>query len=326
MLTSTPAKPGFTYSRRFRKRIMRRLQQTTFDLLALNGSDLLWILPWLPPSTRCILVAHNLEHLLFASQAELVERKFPFLAAILRLERERLERWETERIRTVGNVLFLSHCDAKYSETHSLSARTIVVPPLFIRPPAPRISSGVSPLLNVGFLGNMTWWPNRQGLLWFLKCVFPKVQNRMRLHLFGVDTERVAGEHPNIVKHGEVADLERVWRHCDLMICPIFHGGGVCVKLAEALYNGVPVLATNFATRGLPLQNDPCLIILDHEGDWSEFLASQAATELRSRRVSPQLSNRFAVAGHLDTVHQFLTGTLATDGIGRHSGKAVVTE
>lgn len=313
ILSSIPAKARFTYSLRYRKRILRRLLETSFDLLMINGSDLLWIVPWLPAGTRCVLVAHNLEHLLFASQAGMIEQQFPLFATLTRRERQKLQHFESEGMRAVRNIIFLSRCEAAYAEARSLAARSIVVPPVFCRPPAERISSSrISPLLQVGFVGSMFWWPNREGLLWFLRSVFPQVETCLQLHLFGEGTQELASNHPNILKHGAVRDLERAWLNCDVMICPMFHGGGVSVKLAEALYNGVPTLATTFAIRGLPIQTDPCLTVLDGEREWSEFLSSPSAAELRHRRISPLLANRFAAKQYINLVHQFLLGTLET--------------
>lgn len=93
------------------------------------------------------------------------------------------------------------------------------------------------------------------------------------------------------------------------MICPIFHGGGVCVKLAEALYNGVPLLATSFATRGFFLQSDPALRILDAAEEWVEFLSARSSSDVRQVRIAPALANRFAASGYVEMVHQFLLQT-----------------
>jgi|KBSSwiStaDraftv2_1062776.scaffolds.fasta_scaffold409178_1 hypothetical protein len=161
-----PAKAAFTFSRNFRDRMLERTNREHFDLVILNGSDLLWLETVLPSTIPRLLIAHNIEHLLFAAQAETLERSFPLLRPILRWERRRMERFETAGIRSVRNAIFLSSFDASHPLAGALASRTLVAPPLFSDPPAkrPRAKTGT---VEIGFVGNMAWWPNRQGLSWF---------------------------------------------------------------------------------------------------------------------------------------------------------------
>jgi hypothetical protein len=230
-----PAKAAFAFSRNFRDRVLERVNREHFDLIILNGSDLLWLDAVLPSTIPRLLIAHNIEHLLFATQAETLERSFPPLRPILRWERRRMQSFETAGIRSIGNAIFLSSFDASYPLAGALAKRTLVVPPLFSDPPAsrPRPKAGI---VEVGFLGNMAWWPNRQGLSWFLSNVFPHVGPNVHLNLFGEGTERYARGMARVSQHGAVDNLAGVWSRCDLMICPMHAGGGVSTKLAEAVY------------------------------------------------------------------------------------------
>ena len=150
----------------------------------------------------------------------------------------------------------------------------------------------------------MAWWPNRQGLSWFLSNVFPHVGPNVHLNLFGEGTERYARGVARVTQHGPVDNLAEVWSRCDLMICPMHAGGGVSTKLAEAVYHGVPVLATSLATRGLPLSDDPCITVSDDAEDWIEHLTSPNASA--GQRISPTLSDQFAVHTHRETVQRFV--------------------
>lgn len=298
-----PAKAAFTFSRDFRDRVLERANCEHFDLVILNGSDLLWLETVLPSTIPRLLIAHNIEHLLFAAQAETLERSFPPLRPVLSWERRRMERFETAGIQSVRNAIFLSSFDASHPQAGALASRTLVAPPLFSDPPAkrPRPNTG---LVEIGFVGNMAWWPNRQGLSWFLSNVFPRVGPNVHLSLFGQGTERYARGVARVTQHGPVGNLAEVWSRCDLMICPMHAGGGVSTKLAEAVYHGVPVLATSLATRGLPLADDPCITVSDDAEDWIEHLTSPNASA--GQRISPALSDQFAVHTHRETVQRFV--------------------
>ena len=298
-----PAKAAFTFSRNFRDRVLERANREHFDLAIINGSDLLWLDTVLPSTIPRLLIAHNIEHLLFAAQAETLERSFPLFRPVLRWERRRMERFETAGIRSVGNAIFLSSFDASHPQAGALASRTLVAPPLFADPPANRARPKTG-IVEIGFVGNMAWWPNRQGLSWFLSNVFPHVGPNVHLNLFGEGTERYARGVARVTQHGPVDNLAGVWSRCDLMICPMHAGGGVSTKLAEAVYHGVPVLATSLATRGLPLSDDPCITVSDDAEDWIEHLTSPNASA--GQRISPTLSDQFAVHTHRETVQRFV--------------------
>jgi glycosyltransferase involved in cell wall biosynthesis len=298
-----PAKAAFTFSRNFRDRVLERANREHFDLVILNGSDLLWLEAVLPSTIPRLLIAHNIEHLLFAAQVETLERSFPLFRPVLRWERRRMERFETAGIRSVRNAIFLSSFDASHPQAGALASRTLVAPPLFSDPPANRARPKTG-IVEIGFVGNMAWWPNRQGLSWFLSNVFPHVGPNVHLNLFGEGTERYARGVARVIQHGAVDNLAKVWSTCDLMICPMHVGGGVSTKLAEAVYHGVPVLATSLATRGLPLTDDPCITLSDDAGDWIEHLTSPNASA--GQRISPTLSNQFSVHTHRETVQRFV--------------------
>lgn len=214
-----------------------------------------------------------------------------------------MERFETAGIRSVGNVLFLSSFDASHPRAGRFATRTLVTPPLFFDPPASRPPRRAGPL-QIGFLGNMAWWPNHRGLSWFLSQVFPHLGQGVHLHLFGEGTPRYARDDDRVSGHGPMGDLTQVWSRCDLMICPVIAGGGVCTKLAEAVYHGIPAVATSLATRGLPLTNDPYLIVSDRPADWIAHLTSPAART--GERISASLSCRFAVDTHREAVQRFI--------------------
>lgn len=310
LTSSLPAKAAYTYTRRFRDRVLDRVHRGRFDLVILNGSDLLWLDPLLPAGLPRLLIAHNIEHLLLESQAAIVERSFQPLRPVLARECRRMKRFETSGIRSVGNVLFLSSYDASHPRAGALATRALVVPPIFSDPPCarPQLASG---RLEIGFLGHMGWWPNRRGLSWFLSDVFPHLGPEIHLHLFGPRTERHARGNSRVSRHGAVNDVAEVWRCCHLMICPTRTGGGVCTKLAEAVYHGTPVLATTLATRGLPLADDPCITVSDDAAAWIGYLNSATVRAAAASRVSPSVSRGFAVETHRSALHQFIADVVA---------------
>jgi glycosyltransferase involved in cell wall biosynthesis len=310
-LSDLPSKADFLHSRQFRDEVKKRIRSGPWDAVILNGADLLWISEYLPPSIPQILVAHNIEHLLFDSQIQNLTWAYRPLLRLLRNDWQRLRDFELQGISRTGNVIFLSSEDAAYAAHHCKDLRSTVIPPLFDHDPAYQMRKNAGPVLDIGYLGNFGWWPNQQGLRWFIKEVLPHVNTPMRLHLFGYGSDSSWRGDRRIVGHGMVEPIEQIWSSCDFLICPAFAGGGVSVKLVEAAYNRIPVLANKNAARGLPLLDDPAVMFLDDPKEWVELLNSTAARDLAERTVSEKTAARFSMDFYKDALHEFIKGVIS---------------
>jgi glycosyltransferase involved in cell wall biosynthesis len=307
-VSSVPAKVAYTWSAALISATRRLVASAPCDLVILNGSDLLWLDRYLSPSIPRLLVSHNIEHRLFAMQADRVQQRVPMLRPLLQRECRRMQRLETDGMRSLRNVLFLSSDDEARARTEFNDLNSLVVPPVFEAEPAERRTSARGDSLELGFLGNLRWWPNRDGLSWFQDQVMPQLARPVRLHVFGEGAISRARGDERVIRHGPMQDLREVWSQCDLMLCPMHTGGGVSVKLAEAVYNGMPVLTTRFATQGLPLARDPMLTVLDEAEEWVEYLNSVYVSTLRTARLSPALALPFQAVTHRERLQQFVRG------------------
>jgi hypothetical protein len=308
-----PSKVAFLQSRKFRKQVQERTQTEHFDLFILNGADLLWIEKHLRGPAPRLLVAHNIEHLLFESQIATLSSIFRPLRWWLRRDAERLRGFELGGMRSTGNVIFLSQADAEFSRPLCPEALFTTIPPLFDYKPNFVRKAGTGPELRIGYMGNFKWWPNRLGLEWFAARVLPHVTVPVRLNLFGPGSDHAWPGDIRVAGHGVVEDMNRMWEQCDLMICPAFAESGVCVKLAEAVYNRVPVLANRHAARGLVLESDPAIVFAEQAGEWAAFLNSAAARELASRTVSAENALRFAVESYASIVQDLVKTSIQPD-------------
>ena len=186
IISSLPAKVAYTHSHDFRRRVLERATPKHADVVMINGSDLLWLVPMLPAGLPRFLIVHNIEYELFESQIGRIRKTFPQIQPFLQRQCQRLKRDEQEGMRRVGNAIFLSTVDAQRAEEAGLTSANIIVPPLFGESVVrhnrqARSGSG----LELGFLGNLHWWPNREGLSWFLQAVLPNITRPIHLNVFG---------------------------------------------------------------------------------------------------------------------------------------------
>ena len=311
MVSALPAKMAYTYSREFESRVLALAAMEHYDLVMINGSDLLWLEPLLPSRLPRLLVAFNIEYQIFESQVERVNATYPGARALLRRESARAVRYELDGLRRTGNVMFLSSVDAATAAATVSLRDSIVVPPMFgervIRHhDRPRTGDR----LELGFIGNLRWWPNQYGLSWFVREVLPDIGRPAHLHVFGEGRPRASVDAARVTLHGPIADLSQAWERCDLMICPMRSGGGVSIKLAESVFHGRPTLTTPLATRGMPLGSDDLLVVRE-PADWVSYLATVDLGSLRGRQMAEEISRPFTYGEHRHRVQSFVRGLVA---------------
>ena len=99
--------------------------------------------------------------------------------------------------------------------------------------------------------------PNKEGILWFIKEVFPHVN--IKLQIVGKNMDRLSEEipkHPNIEIHGTVPDLREYIMNADFMVLPIFKGSGMKVKTCEAMMYGKHIIGSSETFEGYNVDYD----------------------------------------------------------------------
>jgi polysaccharide biosynthesis protein PslH len=308
--TGMPAKVLFAHSRAFRERVRRSFDSERFDLLLINGSDLLWCQDEAPPGVATLAVVHNCESDLYADQVAATVPRLGPLHRLLLAESARLLRFEIDGLRRARAAIFLSSADAADFAGRLPELDCLVVPPLFTDAPQ-RAAKEPSGRLDLGLLANFQWWPNRDAVDWFLREILDRLPADVSLHLFGAGSASVAARHPRVVAHGFVDDLREVWRSCDWMLSPIRYGSGVSVKTAECIYHGMPMLSTSFGLRGLPAIESPQIVVRESAREWVSFLSSSEARTLCRERLPLRVSRQFAPDAHADRFDRFLSRLVA---------------
>lgn len=132
--------------------------------------------------------------------------------------------------------------------------------------------------VKIMFLGTLSWNPNKEAIIWFLKNVMPKLNERYQLYIVGKDPSREILEESekfkNVTITGYVDDVNEYIELCDLMVVPIFIGSGLRVKILEALGKGIPVISTQIGAEGIDTCNGKNIIISNNEQDFIDGIES----------------------------------------------------
>jgi glycosyltransferase involved in cell wall biosynthesis len=108
------------------------------------------------------------------------------------------------------------------------------------------------------FFGLWSRKENLEGLLWFIKKVFPFINHNFDIKFVVIGgglSERVRKKHlmPNNIDYLGFVDrpLDIIYTSC-AVIAPLFTGAGVKVKVIDAFTTGTPVIGTDITFEGLP--------------------------------------------------------------------------
>jgi glycosyltransferase involved in cell wall biosynthesis len=111
---------------------------------------------------------------------------------------------------------------------------------------------------------------NVDAALWFCREVFPLVRReipdaRFIIAGYGPPEELadLADKDPQIEVPGFVDDIDRCYKEAAVFVAPILTGGGIIVKILDALAAGRPVVTTSFGNEGIAAQPGRDLLVAD---------------------------------------------------------------
>lgn len=117
-------------------------------------------------------------------------------------------------------------------------------------------------------IGSMNWFPNEQGIRWFLNSCWDAVKAaspQVKAYFAGRNMHDwlLANDRKDVFIVGEVDDSVRFMTSKQIMVVPLLSGSGIRIKIIEAMSIGKTVIATTIAAEGLMYENGKNIIIAD---------------------------------------------------------------
>jgi len=148
--------------------------------------------------------------------------------------------------------------------------------------------------VNLLWMGGFWWHPNAEGVLWFVRSILPLIADKLaalniRLHFLGAappDELKAVDDGRNIFVHGFVDSLEDMLDSSHLLFVPLLSGGGVRVKILEAMSNGIPVLSTSKGCEGLGATDGLDIVVRDDAQSFADAILQLAADPEQRSRLS----------------------------------------
>jgi polysaccharide biosynthesis protein PslH len=131
------------------------------------------------------------------------------------------------------------------------------------------------------FVGSMDWGPNEDGIIWFLREVYPRIREAMPSTGFSIvgrnpsaRLRAIACESPNVEVSGRVLDVRPHLSASEVVVVPLRVGGGTRIKIPEAMAMAKPVVSTPIGAEGLPFRNDRELYIAERPEAFARAVVS----------------------------------------------------
>ncbi len=267
-----------------------------------------------------------------AARSRFGNQPLQFLSAwanVLKLsfhEKALFRRWQ--------HALYASPLDVDYFSQRSPRGKlyclvnTVDMPELAPLSAASR--AGTAP--QVVFVASMSYWPNNQGILMFLRDIWPAVRAALPYAEL-----KVVGRGPSpelrgfdgrdgVVVVGEVVSVEPFYRSADVAIAPMQFSVGSAIKILEALAYGTPLVGFEVSTMRHGLRDGVHAAVAKDKADFEHKLIG-LLQDADSRRWLSQagrayVQERFARDSVVRDFRAYLGGVLARSEPHAHASSA----
>ncbi|TPW27106.1 glycosyltransferase [Martelella alba] len=292
LLTGRPVVNTKFVSGKYLKALRRALAEKA-DLLVIDHAHMGWLasLSWVPRDR--IFVAHNVEADLYRSAGLkasgylrwLYQRDAVLLSKLERfLIADSVETW----CLSDGDRLALAEMSGMSDRIHVFD-----LPGQSLRDPGSVLNGDKE--YDIGLIGSWNWEINRQGVIWFLENVLPVLPRDVSVAIAGAGSETLQCSDSRLTKLGRVPDAARFMQGCRALAVPTTVGSGIQLKTIEGIAQGIPLVATSLAMRGIVDAPEHVRV-----ADSAEGFARELSVARGSDRPDPATGRNWANARKLN--------------------------
>lgn len=280
-------------SKQMRDVIAKKIKENDYDIIYFDHLQMYkYFNSFDRKNVTFVLDQHN-------SESEIVYRTYQnsnnFLKKIfLNIEYNKIRKFEKKALSDVDKIYALSENDVESMKHLNVNLKNFSVIPIGV------IDNGIinkkedkNKKLTLMFIGTLTWNPNNQGILWFVRNVIPKLNEsgiEYDLYIVGKnpsdELKELCESYNNIFVTGYVNDVDEMYVKSDVMVVPLFVGSGQRVKIIESFSKGIPVISTSIGAEGLDCITDYNVVIADTDIEFVDSLRKMSDETFRKKIAS----------------------------------------
>ena len=274
--------------------VTEHLKANKYDIIHVTNAHMGWIIDRIRKycNTPVVLREENFELTImeryYKNQSILLLKLYAFL------QFKKFLKYEPHLCGKFDATIMMSREDEQRLMELNPDVKTKVIP-LGIDKDLLEIKRNIREKYSLVYVGSLDWYPNYDGLKWFLKDILPLVINKFKetkLYLYGGNIPKSfnfpESIKANIIVKGFVNDIWNDVSDKSLAVVPLRIGSGIRVKILEMLASGINVITTRLGKEGIPAEDGRELLIADtnHEfaGKICRFLNGEYDAEMISSK------------------------------------------
>jgi len=126
-------------------------------------------------------------------------------------------------------------------------------------------------------IGTMFWQPNVEGILWFLREVYPIIREQkpnVEFDIIGARPPKEITDYANtgvgIHVHGYLPDPLPIQQQAGVMVVPLHAGSGMRVKILNAMSQALPIVTTPIGCEGIAVEDRKHLLIAESPAQFAQ--------------------------------------------------------
>ncbi|MBR1627037.1 MAG: glycosyltransferase [Bacteroidales bacterium] len=295
-------------SLKMKNKLVNLLQKEKFDIVQIESINLVPYIPVIRRFSDAKIGFHcpNVEHLIW-QRIYKNEKRNIFKRWYLKNTAQNMKYYEQSHINDFDIVFPVTQVDAEYFKKMGCTKPCIGVPIGFDIPEdLPEFVEEDNSLFHIG---SMNWFPNEQGIKWFLSEVWDKILEtspQIKLYLAGrhMSSYFLNGKWKNVNVVGEVSDSTSFMCSKQIMVVPLLSGSGIRIKILEAMSLSKTVIATTIAAEGIMYENGVNILIADTAEEFAAAVKKLTDNKNYCRQIGENAAKLIKEKYATDTVAQ----------------------
>jgi len=287
------------------KKILKYLDEEEVDLIYIDHLHMSYYGEKIKekfPQKTLVLRQHNVESQIMKRASE--NSGNLIMKVFLKYQYRKLYKYEKNTVKFYDECFMITQEDLDLLKSMNKYARLSVLPAGVDLEKYKPINKKLVNRPTITFLGSMSWLPNIDGVTWFSEEILPDLIQEIPNLIFYIvgknppeSIKKIQTKYPNnVIVTGFVDDERPYIASSDVFIVPLRIGGGMRIKILNALAMKKVIVSTKIGAEGIALSENS--IFIANESD-------QFGETIKRILTNPKLSKIYEENGYQDVISKY---------------------